>query len=75
MQIKSFQYFITIADMPTLSAAAQALFVSQPALSQQLRKIEEEIGAPVVLPGGAYHAHHSRRRSFFAIQPPDSANL
>lgn len=45
MQIKSFQYFITIADMPTLSAAAEALFVSQPALSQQLKKIEEEIGA------------------------------
>lgn len=45
MQIKSFQYFITIAEKPTLSAAADALFISQPALSQQVKKIEEEVGA------------------------------
>lgn len=45
MQLKSFQYFIAIAEHATLSAAADAVFVSQPALSQQIRKIEEEVGA------------------------------
>lgn len=47
MNIKSFQYFTTIADKPTLSAAAEELFISQPALSQQIKKIEEEVGAPL----------------------------
>ena len=42
MQIKAFQYFDTIVEKKTLSAAAEALFISQPALSQQLRKMEEE---------------------------------
>ena len=45
MNIRSFQYFITIWEKPTLSAAADALYISQPALSQQIKKIEEEVGA------------------------------
>ena len=45
MQLKALRYFIAVADNPTLSAAAQSLFVSQPALSQQIRKLEEEVGA------------------------------
>ena len=45
MQLKSFQYFIAIAENATLSAAADSVLVSQPALSQQIRKIEEEVGA------------------------------
>jgi len=47
MQIKSFRYFETIVEKKTLSAAAEALFISQPALSQQVRKMEEEVGAPL----------------------------
>ena len=47
MQIKSFQYFIAITETPTLSAAAEKLFISQPALSQQVKKIEEEVGTPL----------------------------
>ena len=45
MNIRSFQYFIAIWEKPTLSAAADALYISQPALSQQIKKIEEEVGA------------------------------
>ena len=45
MNIRCFQYFITISQMPTLSAAADALYISQSALSQQIKKMEEEIGA------------------------------
>ena len=45
MQLKALRYFIAVADNSTLSAAAQSLFVSQPALSQQIRKLEEEAGA------------------------------
>ncbi|MCI8816204.1 MAG: LysR family transcriptional regulator [Angelakisella sp.] len=52
MQIKAFQYFDTIVEKKTLSAAAEALFISQPALSQQLRKMEEEVGAQLFLREG-----------------------
>ena len=52
MNIRSFQYFITIAQKPTLSAAAEALYISQPALSQQIRKIEEEVGAKLFIRKG-----------------------
>lgn len=52
MNIRSFQYFITISEKPTLSAAADALYISQPALSQQIRKIEEEVGAQLFIRKG-----------------------
>lgn len=52
MQIKSFYYFQTIVEKKTLSAAAKALFVSQPALSQQIQRMEEEIGATLFARNG-----------------------
>lgn len=52
MQINSFRYIIRVAEAPTLSAAAEALFISQPALSQQIRKIESEVGAQLFIRKG-----------------------
>ena len=43
MNIKHFQYIRAVAECSTLSAAAEKLFISQPALSQQIRKIEDEL--------------------------------
>ncbi len=70
MNIKSFQYFTTIVDKPTLSAAAEELFISQSALSQQIKKIEEEVGAQLfnrtghtmtITPAGEVFLRGSRR--------------
>ena len=44
MNLKQAQYFKTIAESGSITAAAKKLFVSQPSLSQMLRQIEEEIG-------------------------------
>lgn len=52
MNIRSFQYFIAITENSTLSAAANALYISQPALSQQIKKIEEEAGAQLFIRKG-----------------------
>ncbi len=43
-----YQNFVEIIEAETLSAAAQKLHVSQPALSNQLRMLEEEYGTELV---------------------------
>lgn len=39
--------FIAVAKCGTLSAAAEQLFVSQPALSRSMRQLEQELGVPL----------------------------
>lgn len=43
MNIKQLQYFITSADQGSFSKAAEIQHVAQPALSQSIRKLEEEL--------------------------------
>lgn len=47
MNLKQAQYIKTIAESGSITAASKKLFVSQPALSQMLRQIEQEIELPV----------------------------
>jgi len=47
MNLKQAQYIKTIAECGSITAASKKLFVSQPALSQMLRQIEQEIELPV----------------------------
>ncbi|MBR0399409.1 MAG: LysR family transcriptional regulator [Mogibacterium sp.] len=44
MERKTATYIKTIADMRSISAAAESLGISQPALSSHLKKVESEIG-------------------------------
>ena len=44
MDIHIMQYYLAIVREGTISAAADALHVSQPALSRQIRALEEELG-------------------------------
>lgn len=48
MNIKQLRYFVRIAECGSLSKAADALGVAQPALSQQLRALEVELGVELV---------------------------
>lgn len=43
------QTFLTIVSSPSLSKAAEALYVSQPALSHRLSALEHEVGAELVV--------------------------
>lgn len=45
MDIREISYIIAIADKQSITAAAASLFISQPALSQALRRMEAEAGA------------------------------
>src|ERR1700730_1461036 len=44
MERQQLRYFCAIADTGSFSRAAQKTHVSQPSLSQQIRKLEDELG-------------------------------
>jgi LysR family hydrogen peroxide-inducible transcriptional activator len=45
MELQQLKYFCAIADTGSFTRAAQKTHVSQPSLSQQIRKLEDELGA------------------------------
>ncbi|HMD31263.1 MAG TPA: LysR substrate-binding domain-containing protein, partial [Candidatus Acidoferrales bacterium] len=45
MELRQLRYFCAIAETGSFSRAAQQVHVSQPSLSQQIRKLEDEFGA------------------------------
>ncbi|GAA4324260.1 tricarballylate utilization LysR family transcriptional regulator TcuR [Pigmentiphaga soli] len=48
MDIRQLRYFVQIVESESVSKASRQLFVAQPALSQQLTKLEEEVGKPLL---------------------------
>lgn len=51
MEIKELRYFITVAECGSISKAAEKLFTTQPNLSRQLMKLEEETGQKLLIRG------------------------
>jgi len=48
MNFRALQYFVKLAELKHFSKAASACFVSQPTLSTQIAKLEEELGVYLV---------------------------
>ena len=44
MNTKNLDTFISVSKYASINAAAEALFISPPALQQQLNRLENEIG-------------------------------
>src|SRR5882724_837544 len=48
MDLRQLRYFAQIVESGSLSKASRQLFIAQPALSQQLCKLEAEVGKPLL---------------------------
>ena len=51
MELRTLHYFLTVAREQSISAAAESLHLSQPALSTQLKALEEELGKQLLIRG------------------------
>lgn len=49
MDIRSLRYFIAIVQAGSLTQAARDLHIAQPALSQHIRRLEEEVGEALLI--------------------------
>ncbi len=48
MNLRDLKYLVALADLRHFGKAAEACFVSQPTLSTQIRKLEEELGVTLI---------------------------
>jgi len=66
---KQMQYFITVVDTQSFTKAADECFISQSAISQQIKSLEEELGVKLLIrnkksitltPAGEYFYNHCK---------------
>lgn len=70
MELHQLRYFVAVVETGSFTAAAKRCFVAQPSLSQQIKKLEDELGQPLinrlgrhaeVTPAGALFLERARR--------------
>jgi DNA-binding transcriptional LysR family regulator len=51
VELRHLRYFVAVADAGTFTHAAEQMFIAQPTLSQQIRRLEEMVGTPLLQRG------------------------
>jgi len=51
MKLRQLQYFLRVVEMQNITRAAESLHVAQPALSQQINLLEEDLGVKLLVRG------------------------
>jgi DNA-binding transcriptional LysR family regulator len=65
VELRHLRYFVALAEAGSFTHAAERIFIAQPTLSQQIRRLEEIVGAPLL----------QRRREGLRLTPAGSVLL
>jgi DNA-binding transcriptional LysR family regulator len=65
LELRHLRYFVALADAGTFTRAAEKIFIAQPTLSQQIKRLEEIVGTPLL----------QRRREGLRLTPAGRALL
>lgn len=66
MKIQDMQLFLEVLRCGSISAASRSLYISQPALSQSIKKLEQELGTPLLIRRSGKVAKPTRAGEIFA---------